>query len=89
MSDQSTVPPLPLECAQTVALLFPYLDRELGPIETEAVRAHLNACSHCARLFRFEANILTFIGERLARTKAPDDLRSRVTRLCWSTQTST
>jgi anti-sigma factor (TIGR02949 family) len=82
MSDQSTVPPLPLDCSPTIALLFPYLDRELGPIETEAVAAHLAACGHCANLFRFENNVLAFLGERLARTRAPEPLRGRIAALC-------
>jgi mycothiol system anti-sigma-R factor len=68
------------DCQKTIARLYPYLDRELGPGEQAAVRAHLEVCGNCARLFRFEENVLTLVAERLARTVAPAGLRARVMR---------
>lgn len=68
------------ECAEAMARLAPYLDRELDPTEQVAVQAHLEECGNCAGLFRFEANILTFVGQRLARTQAPAALRARIRR---------
>jgi mycothiol system anti-sigma-R factor len=71
-----------INCQATLTRLYPYLDRELDETELAAVRAHLGRCGPCAKLFRFEDNILTLIGERLAHTQAPPDLRNRITRLC-------
>jgi mycothiol system anti-sigma-R factor len=68
-------------CHEAIARLYPYLDRELDAADQAAVRAHLEACGHCASLFRFEANVLTLIGDRLARTRAPGHLRARVSAL--------
>ena len=75
MSDHT---PHHYECSETIALLFPYLDRELDPVEQAKVRAHLEECGNCSQLFRFEATMLTLVGERLARTTAPAELRSRI-----------
>jgi mycothiol system anti-sigma-R factor len=75
MSDRA---PHHYDCSETIALLFPYLDRELDAAEQAKVRAHLEECGECSRLFRFEAAMLTLVGERLARTTAPADLRARI-----------
>ena len=75
MSDHT---PHHYECSETIALLFPYLDRELDPVEQAKVRAHLEECGNCSQLFRFEATMLTLVGERLARMTAPAELRSRI-----------
>jgi mycothiol system anti-sigma-R factor len=69
-------------CREVATRLFPYLDRELNPEEQAAVRAHLDRCGPCADHFRFEANVLTFLGKRLAHTQAPPELRARISRLC-------
>jgi mycothiol system anti-sigma-R factor len=74
-------------CRETLDRLSPYLDRELDAAEQAAVRVHLDKCGRCASLFRFEANILTFIGQRLAHTQAPAGLRDRISRLCRSDPT--
>jgi mycothiol system anti-sigma-R factor len=69
-------------CHDAIGRLFPYLDRELDAADQAAVEAHLAVCGHCAELFRFEANVLTVIGNRLARTRAPEALRVRLRALC-------
>jgi mycothiol system anti-sigma-R factor len=81
MSDQPTHQ---LNCAETLERLTPYLDRELDPAEREAVQEHLDACGDCANLFRFEDAMLSFLGDRLLRTRAPGGLRARIAKLCRS-----
>lgn len=71
----------PFECGDTVALLYPYLDRELTLAELAVVRAHLDACGPCARHFRFEAAVLSLVGLRLGRVTAPPALRARIASL--------
>jgi mycothiol system anti-sigma-R factor len=84
MSDRT---PHYYECSETIALLFPYLDRELDAVEQAKVRHHLDQCGDCSRLFRFEAAMLTLVGERLARTTAPAELRTRIHELSRRTLT--
>ena len=71
----------PFECGDVIALLHPYLDRELDPAEQALVMAHLDVCGRCARLFRFEAAVLSLVGLRLARVGAPPTLRARIASL--------
>ena len=71
-----------LDCQATLKRLYPYLDRELDTAELTAVRAHLDRCGPCAGLFHFEANVLRLVGERLAHTQAPAELRSRISQMC-------
>jgi mycothiol system anti-sigma-R factor len=79
MSDTVTAP---LDCAEVVARLYPYLDRELDASEQAAVQAHLDKCGNCAGLFRLEANMLIYVGRRLAAVEAPAALRARLRRFC-------
>jgi mycothiol system anti-sigma-R factor len=79
MSDPATPQ---FNCQDAVTRLSPYLDRELDDDEQAAVHRHLERCGHCAGLFRFEANMLTLIGQRLAHTRAPNALRRQISQLC-------
>ncbi len=69
-------------CREAVARLNQYLDRELNSDEQEVVKTHLAHCPPCLDLFRFEENVLTFVGNRCRETMAPPALRDRVQKLC-------
>jgi len=69
-------------CKEAVKRLNQYLDRELSDDEQRIVRQHLEHCPPCLDLFRFEENVLTFIGERCRQTMAPSSLRVKVQKLC-------
>ena len=70
-----------LTCRETLAQLNDYLDRELSPRETQLVERHLRICRHCAQQFRFEAELLRDIREKVARLETLpdfDDLKTRI-----------
>ena len=67
-----------LNCAQALARLDDFLDRELFPEEMQAVRAHLDLCARCARAHRFEADLLPSLKQRLRRLSLPESLRARI-----------
>lgn len=69
-------------CKEAVARLNQYLDRELNEDEQQVVKKHLEHCPPCLDLFRFEENVLTFIGDRCRETTAPASLRDKVQKLC-------
>lgn len=73
-----------LDCTDVVARLYPYLDRELTPEEIAAVQRHLSVCPPCRRWFRFEENILRYIGECGRRVRAPERLAERIRELSQS-----
>jgi anti-sigma factor (TIGR02949 family) len=65
------------DCADCEQLLQPYLDRELNDAERVEAEQHLEACSYCARRYRFEAELRRFV--RTAATEPmPADLRARL-----------
>jgi len=73
----------PLTCRQAFDRLEEYLDRELTASETLRVSEHLEVCANCAREFRFEAEVLGGIRERLDRIKVPAQLADRISRALW------
>jgi len=58
-------------------VLSAYVDGELAPAESEAVRAHLAACADCARVQGAERALAARVA-RSGRTAAPEALRRRV-----------
>lgn len=69
-------------CKEAVHRLYEYLDRELSEDEQRVVQTHLSHCPPCLDLFRFEENVLTFVGDQCRQTAAPAQLRDRVRKLC-------
>jgi anti-sigma factor (TIGR02949 family) len=67
-----------LTCAQALARLDDFLDRELSPDEMRAVQAHLDVCARCAHAHRFEAGLLDELKQRLRRLSLPEALRARI-----------
>lgn len=67
-------------CQETFRRLDDYLDRRLAPHEMQLVREHLEVCAVCASEFRFEADILTQVRDKLRRIAAPEDLVAKISR---------
>lgn len=70
------------DCREAMHRLYQYLDRELSDDDQQVVRDHLLHCPPCQDLFRFEENVLTFIGETCRKTSAPPALRDKVQKMC-------
>lgn len=71
-----------LTCKEAIARLDDYIDRELSPREEKLVARHLKICAHCARHFRFEAEIVqglrAKLGHILGHIQAPPELLDRI-----------
>lgn len=67
-----------LTCKETVAQLDDYLDRELSPREQTLVQRHLKICHHCSQIFRFEADLLDDMRQKLQHIEMPSDLKERI-----------
>ena len=65
-------------CEQAFRLLDDFLDRRLGPEETQLVEEHLRVCEACTREFSFEASVLNGVKEKLRHLTAPPDLVARI-----------
>ncbi len=53
------------DCDDALANLYKYIDAELGRIDAEKVKSHLQACQGCDRPFDFERRLREVIRERL------------------------
>ena len=62
------------DCKQALARLDDYLDRELSPEEQKKVAQHLKICHQCAAHFKFEAELLRGLREKVQRIDLPPDL---------------
>jgi anti-sigma factor (TIGR02949 family) len=66
-------------CEHTFRLLDDFVDRELTPEEMRRVQEHLDICAVCLAEFRFEAQMIRAVRDRLQRISVPPGLRDRIT----------
>jgi mycothiol system anti-sigma-R factor len=69
------------DCDKCEELLQPYLDRELTEAEQVEAEAHLEACSYCARRYRFEAELRMFVRQAAADEPMPPELKEKLANL--------
>ena len=70
--------PIPqVDCTETVAWLYEFLDGELTEERRVAIENHLNFCPPCGSVVSFEAELRRVIADR-ARDHVPDQLRERI-----------
>ena len=66
-------------CKRVFSLLDDYLDRELNSEQIQNVQAHLATCKECAGEYKFEAQFIQSVREKVARIHLPSSLLERVT----------
>jgi|SRR5690349_2921522 len=64
-------------CRDVYGKVFPYLDRELSPLERAEVERHIAACPGCEEHFGFDGAVLRFVRQRATRALCPPDLQER------------
>lgn len=69
-----------MDCVEAIARLWEYLDEELAPKDSEALRKHLALCqSYCRSLHAFDRAFLHCVARaRVAAPAAPATLLLRV-----------
>ena len=58
-------------CDECEKLLQPFLDRELNEDERAEAQTHLDACSYCAKRYRFEVELRRFVRRAAAEEMTP------------------
>jgi anti-sigma factor (TIGR02949 family) len=69
---------IPTECMQVLLHVWDYLDDQLTPDETSALRAHIAECPQCYDYQLFQESFLEALATLRARRGAPWQLRARV-----------
>lgn len=67
-------------CEECEKLLQPFLDRELNEEERAEAQRHLDACSYCAKRFRFEVELRRFV-RQAAVEEMPPQLKEKLAAL--------
>jgi mycothiol system anti-sigma-R factor len=66
------------KCAETLAQLQTFIDRELNACEIETVRGHLDRCPPCKHVFRFEEHLRRLVKVRCMADLCPQSLRDQI-----------
>jgi mycothiol system anti-sigma-R factor len=67
-------------CEKCEEVLQPFLDRELDEVERQEAQAHLDACGYCAKRYRFETDLRTFV-RSACNEPMPAELKAKLASL--------
>jgi mycothiol system anti-sigma-R factor len=67
-------------CAHCEEMMQPYLDHVLTDAEMVEAEAHLDACEHCRRRYRFEESLRIYV-RKAASEQMPAELRQKLSAL--------
>ncbi len=70
--------PHDLPCSEALALVYSYLDGELGDAGCSEVRKHLDECGPCLREFGLEEAVKRLVHKHCGHDPVPRDLRAKV-----------
>jgi len=65
-------------CREVLERAFEYLDGEMGPLDCDAVKTHLEKCVSCLEQVREDERLKQVIREGCPCESAPEDLRARI-----------
>jgi mycothiol system anti-sigma-R factor len=69
------------QCEKTMRQVSVYMDRELNDAEVRKVKAHLDDCPPCDKLFDFQAEMKRLVRKECCTDDAPTRLRDWVRQL--------
>jgi len=67
-----------MPCSEVLALVYRYLDGELGGTGCGEVRKHLAECGPCLREFGLEEAVKRLVHKHCGHDPVPHDLRAKV-----------
>jgi mycothiol system anti-sigma-R factor len=65
------------DCAKVLDRVYEYLDGELGVVDLDRIRVHLDECGPCLQQYDLDVALKALI-RRSCHEKAPADLRERI-----------
>lgn len=70
--------PHDMPCSEVLALVYRYLDGELGESGYGEVRKHLHECGPCLREYGLEEVVKRLVAKHCGHDPVPQDLRAKV-----------
>jgi mycothiol system anti-sigma-R factor len=70
--------PHDMPCSEALALVYRYLDGELGDSGGGEVRKHLDECGPCLREYGLEEAVKRLVAKHCGHDPVPHDLRAKV-----------
>ena len=67
-------------CVKCEEVMQPYLDRMLDDVERAEAEQHLEKCGYCARRYRFEDSLRTFV-RKCCEEPMPVELKQKLAAL--------
>lgn len=65
------------DCAKVLDQVYEYLDGELGPVDLDRIKEHLEDCTPCLQQYDLDVALKALV-RRSCRESAPADLRERI-----------
>jgi len=66
------------DCAAVLDRVYEYLDGELGPLDLEKIREHLDDCGPCLQEYDLDVSLKALVRRSCGCESAPADLRERI-----------
>jgi mycothiol system anti-sigma-R factor len=67
-----------IDCDDVIKDVFIYLDDETDPVVRSRIRAHLDECGPCLRLFGLEQDVKSLVARCGGGDRAPEALRANI-----------
>ena len=70
--------PHDMDCTEVLALVYGFLDGEMGEEDRDRIRQHLDECSPCLRQYGLERMVKSLLARSCGCEHAPERLRTQV-----------
>jgi mycothiol system anti-sigma-R factor len=67
-----------IDCGEILNEVYLFLDLECSDDRRDAIREHLDSCSHCLQEYGIEQEVKALVARCCGADRAPDELRDRL-----------
>jgi anti-sigma factor (TIGR02949 family) len=70
-----------MECKEAVKNLLDYIHNEMGKLDEDKLKEHLDECRKCCVRFNFEENFTLLLRNKFSEIKCPNYLKENIKKL--------
>jgi len=67
-----------IDCGEILNEVYLFLDLECSDDRSDAIREHLDSCSHCLQEYGIEQEVKALVARCCGADRAPEELRDRL-----------